>query len=113
MDDLTTTFGPVPEPKRIGALDALRGVAIFGIFMVNIGFYAGPLANAVSPTPPTGPEMVSTLRHAESRAISKRISNASPNWRPEKAVLDIERNKSPKESTSSSAKLSSGTKPSA
>ncbi len=34
---------PVQEGERIAALDVLRGFAIFGIFMVNIAFFALPL----------------------------------------------------------------------
>ena len=40
---------PVREPERIYALDVLRGFAIFGIFMVNIAFFAMPLMGAIAP----------------------------------------------------------------
>jgi len=42
-------LGPVPEPQRIAALDVLRGVAIFGIFMVNMQFFAMPLMELFAP----------------------------------------------------------------
>ncbi|MCH8825076.1 MAG: DUF418 domain-containing protein [Planctomycetes bacterium] len=38
---------PVAATERIYTLDVLRGFAIFGIFMVNIAFFAMPLANAI------------------------------------------------------------------
>ena len=40
-------MGPVQAAERIHALDALRGFAIFGIFMVNIAFFAMPLNSAI------------------------------------------------------------------
>jgi uncharacterized protein len=52
MAEPAKTFGPVQEPQRISALDALRGAAIFGIFMVNIAFFAGPFIDAVTPSVP-------------------------------------------------------------
>jgi uncharacterized protein len=45
-------LGPVAEPERIAALDVLRGVAIFGIFMVNMQFFAMPMMDLF--TPPVG-----------------------------------------------------------
>ena len=36
----TTSAGPVPENQRLGTLDLLRGFALFGIFMVNMQFFA-------------------------------------------------------------------------
>ena len=38
---------PVREGDRIETLDVLRGVAIFGIFMVNIGLFSMPLMDFV------------------------------------------------------------------
>ncbi|MHC4991103.1 MAG: DUF418 domain-containing protein [Planctomycetota bacterium] len=49
-----TPLGPVAEPERIVALDVLRGVAIFGIFMVNMQFFAMPLVDLFAP--PIGDE---------------------------------------------------------
>lgn len=47
--------GPVgPAVDRIGAIDACRGFALLGIFMVNIGFFSSPLGEMVAPTPPEG-----------------------------------------------------------
>ncbi|MHC4415790.1 MAG: DUF418 domain-containing protein [Planctomycetota bacterium] len=44
-------LGPVTEPERIAALDVLRGFAIFGIFMVNMQFFAMPLMDLLVPAP--------------------------------------------------------------
>jgi uncharacterized protein len=49
----TAPLGPVAEPERIAALDVLRGVAIFGIFMVNMQFFAMPLMDMI-PVSPAG-----------------------------------------------------------
>lgn len=40
--------GPVEPHKRLETLDMLRGVAILGIFVVNIPFLAGPLPEAMT-----------------------------------------------------------------
>jgi uncharacterized protein len=48
-----TRLSPVAEPERIAALDVLRGVAIFGIFMVNMQFFAMPLMDMI-PVSPAG-----------------------------------------------------------
>ncbi len=41
--------GPVTEGRRIQVLDVIRGLAIFGIFMVNMQFFAGPLMDLLVP----------------------------------------------------------------
>lgn len=43
-------LGPIDSSERIHALDVLRGFAIFGIFMVNIGFFSMPLLRGVDRT---------------------------------------------------------------
>ncbi len=43
-------LGPVPEPDRIVLLDALRGVALLGIFMVNIQVFSMPIAEFFAPS---------------------------------------------------------------
>ncbi len=43
-------FGPVPEPDRIVLLDVLRGLALLGIFMVNVQVFAMPFAEFVAPS---------------------------------------------------------------
>ncbi|MCH6551109.1 MAG: hypothetical protein IH804_03730, partial [Planctomycetes bacterium] len=40
---------PVGESERIVTLDVLRGFAIFGIFMVNMQFFAMPFAEIFAP----------------------------------------------------------------
>lgn len=47
-----TAAGPVAPSERLFALDAARGFALLGIFVVNIGFFAGPLAEAFLTRPP-------------------------------------------------------------
>jgi len=42
---------PVPPAQRIEVVDILRGFAIFGILVVNMGFFAGPLLEAASGFP--------------------------------------------------------------
>lgn len=37
------------EGQRIQVLDVIRGLAIFGIFMVNMQFFAGPLMDMLVP----------------------------------------------------------------
>ncbi len=43
------TLAPVSENERIVSLDVLRGVAILGIFFVNIAFFSGPMAMMLDP----------------------------------------------------------------
>lgn len=42
------TAKPVMESERIASLDVLRGVAIFGIFMVNIPFFSMTLTDSIA-----------------------------------------------------------------
>lgn len=44
-------LAPVGETERIISLDVLRGVAILGIFFVNIAFFAGPMEAMMLPAP--------------------------------------------------------------
>ena len=41
MSEATAAVGPTPEKERIDALDVLRGVALFGVFLVNFTGFAG------------------------------------------------------------------------
>jgi uncharacterized protein len=41
---------PVSEPERLAGLDVLRGLAIFGILMVNMALFAMPLTSAFDHT---------------------------------------------------------------
>lgn len=43
----TAPLAPVAERERIAALDVLRGFALFGIFMVNMQFFAMPFMRAM------------------------------------------------------------------
>lgn len=43
----TAPLTPVAERERIAALDVLRGFALFGIFMVNMQFFAMPFMRAM------------------------------------------------------------------
>ncbi len=42
-------LGPIAEPQRIVTLDVLRGFALFGIFMVNMQFFAMPFVEFLAP----------------------------------------------------------------
>jgi len=42
IENAAATVGPVPEKERIDALDVLRGVALFGVFLMNFLGFAGP-----------------------------------------------------------------------
>ncbi|MCG3123520.1 MAG: hypothetical protein GIKADHBN_01940 [Phycisphaerales bacterium] len=43
-----------PATDRVLAIDACRGFALLGIFMVNIGFFSSPLGEMLAPKPPDG-----------------------------------------------------------
>ncbi len=45
-----TSLAPIGERQRIASLDVLRGLAIFGIFMVNMQFFAMPLGELFAPS---------------------------------------------------------------
>lgn len=51
----TVALGPIAPRERIAALDVLRGLAIAGIFVVNMQFFAMPLVDLLVPAPPEGP----------------------------------------------------------
>ena len=38
---VVTTSGPVAAGERVDALDVLRGVALFGVFLMNVEGFAG------------------------------------------------------------------------
>ncbi|MCH8343427.1 MAG: DUF418 domain-containing protein [Planctomycetes bacterium] len=62
-------LGPVQEPERIVTLDVLRGFAIFGIFMVNIAFFAMPLAKIIDHGSIADVPPADQISHAIVRAI--------------------------------------------
>ena len=45
---------PVPESARIEAIDAIRGLALLGIFFVNINLFADAFGKFVQHAPPQG-----------------------------------------------------------
>ncbi len=47
-------LAPVPEAQRLRALDATRGLALLGIFLVNIGSFAMPFGDFIQPAPGAG-----------------------------------------------------------
>lgn len=53
MSDQPTMGGPVPVEQRITALDAARGVALLGIFLVNIQLFFEPFGTLMNFRPPT------------------------------------------------------------
>src|SRR5262245_49819555 len=56
--------GPVEEPERLIGLDVVRGVALLGIFLVNIQFFSGPMGWLISGRPgpmPPGDEAAQTF----------------------------------------------------
>lgn len=55
--DPGSALPPTAPAERIGALDVLRGFALFGVFMVNASVVARPFAEAVAP-PDAGSELV-------------------------------------------------------
>ncbi len=62
-------LGPVQEPERIVTLDVLRGFAIFGIFMVNIAFFAMPMAKIIDHGSMADAPLVDQISHAIVRAF--------------------------------------------
>jgi uncharacterized protein len=48
------TLAPVRAKERIAALDAVRGFALLGIFMVNIQFFSATMGEMFTPTPREG-----------------------------------------------------------
>lgn len=50
----STGTGPVQENERIETIDVLRGFALFGILLVNIGFFAFPLSEPFYLAPDAG-----------------------------------------------------------
>jgi len=43
------TYRPVSKSDRLHSMDVLRGVALLGILMINIEFFAQPLQNLINP----------------------------------------------------------------
>jgi uncharacterized protein len=43
MLETDAPLGPVPRQERIAAIDILRGFALFGVFLVNMPLFVGPL----------------------------------------------------------------------
>ncbi len=64
-----TYVGPVGERQRIASLDVLRGLAIFGIFMVNMQFFAMPLGELFAPAITPGTPLRDALPWAFTKAF--------------------------------------------
>ena len=47
-----TTLGPVPAAERIATLDVIRGVALLGIFLMNVEFFNRPIGELDVGLPP-------------------------------------------------------------
>lgn len=45
---MVTRVEPVPVSERLPALDVVRGIALFGILVVNMAFFGGPLSYALA-----------------------------------------------------------------
>ncbi|WP_101924728.1 MULTISPECIES: DUF418 domain-containing protein [Luteimonas] len=52
MREQVTALGPLGERERIGALDALRGVALLGVLLMNVEWFSRPLQQLGAGLPP-------------------------------------------------------------
>ena len=48
MTDSTLVCQPIAGPERIDMLDALRGFALFGILLMNLEAFTGPISQAIT-----------------------------------------------------------------
>ncbi|HWR96012.1 MAG TPA: DUF418 domain-containing protein [Arenimonas sp.] len=48
MTDNRTDFRPITGPERIDMLDAIRGFALFGILLMNLEAFTGPITQAIT-----------------------------------------------------------------
>lgn len=48
MTDNNTDFRPITGPERIDMLDAIRGFALFGILLMNLEAFTGPILQAIT-----------------------------------------------------------------
>lgn len=55
---LPDPVGPTRVSDRLGAIDTCRGLALLGIFMVNITFFSGPIGDMLKAIPPAPTEGV-------------------------------------------------------
>jgi uncharacterized protein len=53
MTDINQDFQPTRAPERIDMLDAIRGVALFGILLMNLEAFNGPIMQAMSGIDPS------------------------------------------------------------
>lgn len=61
---LRTLTDAVAEPERIGAIDLARGIALLGIFLVNMQFFTEPFGVAVGiPSAPEGSSVLDILAY--------------------------------------------------
>jgi len=54
---------PVQESQRIAAIDAVRGLALLGIFLVNIRFFSMPFGSYMELAPPPEEGLVGAILH--------------------------------------------------
>ncbi|MBX3392290.1 MAG: DUF418 domain-containing protein [Phycisphaeraceae bacterium] len=52
----TYPVGPIRVSDRLGAIDTCRGLALLGIFMVNITIFSGPIGDMLKALPPAPTE---------------------------------------------------------
>ena len=48
MTDSALVCQPIAGPERIDMLDALRGFALFGILLMNLEAFTGPISQAIT-----------------------------------------------------------------
>ncbi len=62
-------LAPVTESSRIDAIDAVRGFALLGIFMVNIGMHGDVFGPYLDPSPPKGLATPDLVAHYFTKAF--------------------------------------------
>jgi len=68
--ETTAPLRPIRAKERIEALDAVRGFALLGIFLVNIHLFAAPIGEMFSPAPPEGSSTLDSIAHYAVKALA-------------------------------------------